>query len=216
MSTLAVSLRVVLPALAVVVPVGAAVGLFLARASGARRAVVDALVLVSLVLPPTVVGYLLLLLFGRYGPFGAPLDRLFGERLVFSGTGASLAVAVVSLPLMAKGAEAAFQRVDHELEEVAQANGLGARATFRLVTLPLAIPGLGVAATLAMLRAFGELGATLTFAGYSRSTATAPLEVYFAMQRGDDARALGISLGLVAKYTSSLAAVLIHAWSRRP
>ena len=213
MSTLVVSLRVVLPALAIVVPVGTGIGFYLSRASAARRAVVDAVVLVALVLPPTVVGYILLLLFGRYGPFGVLLDRVFGERLVFSSAGASLAVAVVSLPLMAKGAEAAFQRVDRQLEEVALANGLGQTDTFRLVTLPLAIPGLGVATTLAMLRAFGELGATMTFAGYSRSTATAPLEVYFAMQRGDDGRALGVSLALVA--ASVVAAVAIHAWSSR-
>jgi molybdate transport system permease protein len=212
-SALLVSLRVVLPALAFVVPVGAAIGLFLARGRGPARAVVDALVLVPLVLPPSVVGYALLLLLGRTGPLGAPLEHALGVRLVFSSAGASVAAAAVALPLMAKGAEAAFARVDRGLEEVAAANGLSPRDTFRIVTLPLALPGLGVAITLAALRALGEFGATLTFAGYSASTATAPLEVYFAMQLGDDARALALSLALVG--ASVVAALLLRAWSRK-
>ena len=214
MSALLVSLRVVLPALAFVVPIGAALGFYLARGRGALRAVVDALVLVPLVLPPSVVGYVLLLLLGRRGPLGAPLERAFDVRLVFSSAGASIAVAAVALPLMAKGAEAAFARVDRGLEDVAAANGLSPRETFRIVTLPLALPGLGVAVTLAALRALGEFGATLTFAGYTASTATAPLEVYFSMQLGDDARALSLSLALVA--ASVVAAFLLRAWSRRP
>jgi molybdate transport system permease protein len=212
-SALAVSLRVVLCALAFVVPAGAVLGFYLARGRGVARAIVDALVLVPLVLPPSVVGYLLLLLLGRRGPLGAPLESALGVRLVFSSAGASIAAAAVALPLMAKGAEAAFARVDRGLEEVAWANGLSPRETFRIVTLPLALPGLGVAITLAALRALGEFGATLTFAGYTRSTATAPLEVYFAMQIGDDARALSLSLALV--FTSVVAALLLRAWSRK-
>jgi molybdate transport system permease protein len=213
-NALLVSLRVVFPALAFVVPIGASLGFYLARGRGALRAVVDALVLVPLVLPPSVVGYVLLLLLGRNGPLGAPLEHAFGVRLVFSSAGASIAAAAVALPLMAKGAEAAFARVDRGLEDVAAANGLSPRETFRIVTLPLALPGLGVAVTLAALRALGEFGATLTFAGYTASTATAPLEVYFAMQTGDDARALALSLALVA--ASVIAALLLRAWSRRP
>ncbi len=213
MSALLVSLRVVLPALAVVVPVGASIGFYLARGRGTFRAVVDALVLVPLVLPPSVVGYGLLLLLGRRGPIGAFLESALGVRLVFSSAGASVAAAAVALPLMAKGAEAAFARVDRGLEEVASANGLSARETFRIVTLPLALPGLGVAVTLAALRALGEFGATLTFAGYTARTATAPLEVYFAMQLGNDARALSLSLVLVL--ASVVAAFLLRAWSRR-
>ena len=211
--TILVSLRVVLPALLFVVPAGAAIGFFLARRRGALRAIVDVLVIVPLVLPPSVVGYLLLLVFGRRGPVGALLESTFGARLVFSSAGASIAAAAVALPLMAKGAEAAFSRVDRALEDVAMANGLDARGTFRVVTFPLALPGLGVATTLAALRALGEFGATLTFAGYSSATATAPLEVYFAMQQGDDARALSLALALVG--ASIVATLLLRAWSRR-
>ncbi len=213
MSTLWVSLRIVIPALALVIPTGTALGFFLSRAKGARRAIVDSLVLVPLVLPPSVVGYGLLVLLGRTGPIGSILERTFDVRLVFSSAGASIAAGLVALPLMAKGAEAAFARVDRDLEEVALANGLNPTATFRLVTLPMALPGLGVASTLAAVRATGEFGATLTFAGYSPRTATAPLEVYFAMQRGDDVHALWVALALVA--ASVAAALLLRAWSRR-
>lgn len=214
MSALVVSLRVVLPALLAVVPVGAALGYVLSRARGTTRAAIDVLVVVPLVLPPSVVGYALLLLLGRRGALGAVLDRVFDVRLVFTSAGASVAVAAVALPLMAKASEAAFARVERGLEEVAAANGLSRGATFRLVTLPLALPGLGAAATLAALRALGEFGATLTFAGYTKATATAPLEVYFALQQGDDARALSLSVALVG--VSTLATLLFHAWSRRP
>ncbi len=212
MSTLLVSLRVVLPALLFVVPAGSALGYALARGRGPARAVLDALILVPLVLPPSVVGYGLLLLLGRRGAIGALLERAFDVRLVFTSAGASVAAAAVALPLMAKAAEAAFARVDRHLEDVASANGLSRAAAFRIVTLPLALPGLAAATTLAALRALGEFGATLTFAGYSRATATAPLEVYFAMQQGDDARALSLSLALVA--VSTTAALFFHAWSR--
>jgi molybdate transport system permease protein len=174
---------------------------------------VDTLVLVPLVLPPSVVGYLLLLTFGRQGPIGSVLERVFNVRLVFTSAGASLAAAVVALPLMAKGAEAAFARIDHDLEDAAMANGLNPLTTFRFVTLPIALPGLGVASTLAGLRALGEFGATLTFAGYSVGTATAPLEVYYAMQRGEDARALSLSIALVL--VSVAATLLLQAWTRR-
>ncbi len=213
MTPLVVSLRVVALALAFVIPVGGGVGLYLARGRGVPRAAIDALVLVPLVLPPSVIGYLLLAVFGRQGAIGAALDHLLGVRLVFSSAGAALAASAVALPLMAKGAEAAFARVDRSLEEVALANGLAPLATFRLVTLPLALPGLYIATLLAGLRALGEFGATLTFAGYAPDkTGTAPLEVYFSMQLGDDARALHISLVMVA--VSIGAALLLRAWSR--
>jgi molybdate transport system permease protein len=209
-----VSLRVVALALAFAVPAGLALGLLLARGRFAGRALVDALVLLPLVLPPSVVGYGLLLGFGRRGPVGRVLEALFGVRLVYSTAGAALAVAVVSLPLMAKGAEAAFAGVDRRLEEIARAHGMGGLRAFSFVTLPLAAPGLAVALTLTALRAFGEFGATLTFAGYlGGATATAPLELYIALQSGDDARAGRIALGL--SLAAGLATLAIARWGRR-
>lgn len=208
------SLGVTALALALVVPVGGAMGWWLSRARGPLRAVLDACVLVPLVLPPSVTGYYLLVLFGAEGVLGAPLKSALGVRLVFTPVGAALAASVVSLPLMAKGAEAAFLRVDRALVEVARANGLRAFATFRLVTLPLAIPGLAVATTLTAIRAFGEFGATWTFAGYAEGrTSTAPLELYVALQSGDDARAGRLALVMTA--VSATVAIALGIWGRR-
>lgn len=211
---LLLSLRVTLAALAVVAPAGVALGWWLARGRGWARAVVDALVVLPMVLPPSVLGYYLLLVFGRRGPVGSVLAEAFGVRLVFTAAGAALAAGVVAFPLMAKGAEAAFARVERELEEVARANGLGPWRVFREVTLPLAAPGLAVAATLAGVRALGEFGATLVFAGYAPgATDTAPLEIFMALQGGDDARAGRLVLALTALSGASTAA--LAWWARR-
>jgi molybdate transport system permease protein len=208
-----ISLRVVLLALIVVIPVGGWLGWVLARGRFRGLALLDALVLLPLALPPSVVGYGLLLLFGRHGPFGSLLEQLFGVRLVFSTAGAALAAAVVSLPLMAKGAEAAFARVDTRLEEQAAVQGMSPRRVFTWVSLPLAARGLGVAITLAAMRALGEFGATLTFAGYLPGvTNTASVEVYMAYQTGDDALALRlvICLAVIAQV-----AALVMAYAMR-
>jgi len=129
--------------------------------------------------------------------------------------GAALAACVVALPLMAKGAETAFARVDRRLEEIARCHGLSPLATFRAVTLPLALPALGVALMVTALRAFGEFGATLVFAGYlPGETNTAPLEIYVALQSGDDSRARALVAALVL--VAILSATLLARWGRRP
>lgn len=215
MASLLLSLRVAVMALAVVMPLGVALGWWLARGrDGVKRSLVDALVVLPMVLPPSVTGFYLLTVFGRRGVVGALLDRLFGVRLVFSSAGAALAASVVALPLMAKGAEAAFARVEREYEEVARAHGLSPWEVFREVTLPLARSGLAVATTLATLRALGEFGATLVFAGYAPgATDTAPLEIFMALQAGDDRRAGQL---VAALSTLSVATTLALAWwSRR-
>jgi molybdate transport system permease protein len=211
---LVVSLRVTLIALALSAPLGAVTGFALARGRGPVRAALDAAVLVPLVLPPSVTGYYLLLSLGARSWAGAWLERAVGLRLVFTQTGAAVAAAVVALPLMAKGAEAAFARVDRGLEEVARAHGLSAPYTFWIVTLPLAAPGLAVALAVTAVRALGEFGATLTFAGYAKGeTSTVPLELYVALQSGDEARAGRLSLLLVI--ASALAALSLGVWGRR-
>ncbi len=211
--SLGVSARIVALAMAAVIPVGGLAGYALARGRFRGRSVLDALLTLPLVLPPSVVGYALLLSCGRRGFIGAPLERWFGVRLVYTVTGAALAAAVVALPLMAKGAESAFARVDRRLEEMALCHGLGPWATFRAITLPLAARGLGIAVSLAGLRALGEFGATLVFAGYVPGiTDTAPLSIYAAMQSGDDVTAgrLVLALALV----SSVAAIALSRWGR--
>jgi len=214
-ASLLLSLRVTLAALAVVIPAGAALGWWLARArSGWRRTIVDALVVLPMVLPPSVLGYYLLVLFGRHGVVGRVLAEVFGVRLVFTAAGAALAAGVVAFPLMAKGAQAAFARVERELEEVARVHGLSPWRVFREVTLPLAAPGLAVAVTLAALRSLGEFGATLVFAGYAPgATDTAPLEIFMALQTGDDARAGRLVVALTA--LSVATTVTLGWWTGR-
>lgn len=214
MIALWVSARVVLFALVPVVPVGLGLGFVLARRRFRGLALLDAVVLLPLVLPPSVVGYGLLLICGREGPVGRLLERAFDLRLVFSTAGAALAAAVVALPLMAKGAEAAFARVDVRLEEMALVQGLSPWRVFVWVTLPLATRGLSVALTLSVLRALGEFGATLTFAGYVPGiTGTAPIEVYMAYQAGDDAGALRLVIVLAG--LSLAAALSVATLTRR-
>lgn len=210
---LLLSLRVALAAMGLALPPGVALGWWLARSRAWWRVLVDGVVVLPMVLPPSVTGYYLLLLFGRRGALGRPLEALLGVRLVFSTAGAALAACVVAFPLVAKGAEAAFARVDRDAEEMGRVHGLTAWQVFRAVTLPLAAPGLAVAATLATLRALGEFGATLVFAGYvPGATSTAPLEIFMALQAGDDGRAGALVLALSAL---SLATTLALArWSR--
>ncbi len=195
-SPLWLSLRVAATALVVVAPLGTLLGYAQSRAQSRLALLLDALLLLPLVLPPSVTGYYLLVLFGRHGVFGSALQK-FGVTIVFTFWGAALASAVVALPLMVKTAQAAFTGVDPDLEEVAYTLGLSRMRTFFAVTLPQARAGLLAATTLAFARAVGEFGATLLFAGnIPGKTNTAPLEIYASLQVGDDGRAAALTLGL--------------------
>ena len=188
---IALSLRVALLAVALVGPPGLALAWLQARRRYPGRSLVDALVLLPLVLPPTVVGYFLVVVFGRRGPLGRALESLLDVRVVFTPTAAVIASAVVALPLLVKTAQPALEAVPGELEEVGRSLGLGPAALFLRVTLPAAWPGIAAALVLAFARAIGEFGATLMFAGnIPGRTNTMPLELYAAWQAGDDAQAL--------------------------
>lgn len=188
---IALSLRVALLAVALAAPLGLALAWLQARRRYPGRALVDALVLLPLVLPPTVVGYFLVVAFGRRGPLGRALESLLDVRVVFSPGAAVIASAVVALPLLVKTAQPALEAVPGELEEVGRSLGLGPAALFLRVTLPAAWQGIAAALVLAFARAVGEFGATLMFAGnIPGRTNTMPLELYAAWQAGDDALAL--------------------------
>ena len=188
---ISLSLRVALLAVALAGPAGLALAWLQARRRYPGRALVDALVLLPLVLPPTVVGYFLVVAFGRRGPLGRALESLLDVRLVFTPAAAVIASAIVALPLLVKTAQPALEAVPSELEEVGRSLGLGPTALFLRVTLPAAWQGIAAAVVLAFARAVGEFGATLMFAGnIPGRTNTMPLELYAAWQAGDDARAL--------------------------
>lgn len=184
------SLRVALVALGIVGPLGISLAFLQARRAYALRRVVDALVLLPLVLPPSVVGFFLILIFGRRGLIGPALESALGLRLVFSPAAAVIASGVVALPIIVKTAQPAIEAVPAELEDVARTLGQRPIAVFFRVTLPAAWRGVLAASVLGFARALGEFGATLMFAGnIPGRTNTMPIEIFAAYQAGDDRRA---------------------------
>jgi molybdate transport system permease protein len=157
------SLRVAALATLVGLPVGVAVALIPTRARFLGRPLLNALVLLPLVLPPVVTGYVLLLLFGRNGPIGRGLAEDFGIVLAFRWTGAALACAIMGFPLIVRAIQLSLEAVDRRLELVASTLGANAVLVFFTVTLPLALPGIIAGAILSFARAMGEFGATITF-----------------------------------------------------
>jgi len=191
------SVRVAFAALAVIVPIGLVLGYLQARRDYPGRALVDVLIVLPIVLPPSVTGYYLILLLGRNGVIGGPLHEILGISLIFTFWAAVIAAVVVALPLFIKFAQAAFHGVDPELEAVARTLGAGPVATFFRVTVPVAWRGLVAGAVLCFARALGEFGATLMFAGnIPGETNTMPLEIWSSYQAGDDARAVALVVTL--------------------
>jgi molybdate transport system permease protein len=158
--------------------------------AGPAMAIVDAVFLLPLVLPPTVVGFFLLLLFGHNGPFGKLLLH-FGATVVFSWPATVIAAAVVSFPLMYLTARAALEQVDPHYLQAARTLGASEWRVFREVALPLAWPGVLAGTILSFARALGEFGATLMLAGnIPGRTATIPIAIYFAVEADDIRSAL--------------------------
>ncbi len=184
------SLRVALISSCVVAPIGIFIAAIQARSKHPLRVLVDALIQIPLVLPPSVVGFLLVLLLGRRGPVGSILERVFDARVVFSPAGAVIASSVVALPMLVKTLEPALLAVPKDLEDVARTLGLGPVELFFRVSLRSAWRGLVAALALSFARAAGEFGATLMLAGnIPGKTNTMPLEIFAAYQSGDDPRA---------------------------
>ena len=151
------------------------------------RELLDAVLTLPLVLPPTVLGYYLIVLVGRNGWIGRWLYEAFGVTLIFTWQGAVIASAVVAFPLVYKAARAAFEDVDHNLEKAARTLGLSESGVFLRVTFPLAWHGVMAGTMLAFARGMGEFGATLMVAGnLPGKTQTLSLAVYDAVQAGND------------------------------
>ncbi len=184
---LALSLKVAGCATAINLFAGIAVGLALARLRFPGRDIIDALLTLPMVLPPTVLGYYLLVLIGKHGWLGAWLQTYLGVNLIFTWQGAVIAASIVAFPLVYKPARAAFEGVDHQLEQAARVLGISEAAVFFRVTLPLAWRGILAGLLLAFARALGEFGATLMVAGsIAGKTQTLSIAVYEAVQAGQD------------------------------
>jgi molybdate transport system permease protein len=188
-SPLWISLATSAVATAITLVVGVAAAAWRERRRGPVAVIVDSVFLLPLVLPPTVVGFLLLVIFGRRSPIGELLDRI-GATIVFSWPATVIAAATVSFPLMYLTARAALEQVDPSLPEAARTLGATEWRVFREVLLPLAWPGVLAGTILAFARALGEFGATLMIAGdIPGRTETIPLAIYFAVESGEMRRA---------------------------
>ena len=166
---------------------GTGVGFALARWRFPGRDLIDTLLTLPMVMPPTVLGYYLLVLLGRKGWVGGWLHATFGINLIFTLTGAVIAATVVAFPLVFKPARAAFEAVDPQLEDAARVLGISEAGVFWRVTLPLAWRGILAGVLLGFVRALGEFGATLMVAGsIPGKTQTLSVAVYEAVQAGQD------------------------------
>jgi molybdate transport system permease protein len=202
------SLRVATLAMAASLPFGIAMAWVLARTRFYGRPLLNALVLLPLVLPPVVTGYVLLLLFGRQGPIGHFLDEHFGIVLAFRWTGAALACAIMGFPLMVRAMQLSLEAVDRRVEQAAATLGANPFFVFFTVTLPLILPGVIAGAILSFARAMGEFGATITFvSNIPGETQTLPTLIYtFTQVPGGEAGALRLTLISVV---ISLGAILL-------
>lgn len=207
---LGLSLKVAGWATALNIVLGISVGFFLARSRFPGRDLLDTLLTLPMVMPPTVLGYYLLVLVGRRSAFGSWLYDSFGINLIFTWQGAVIAATVVAFPLVFKPARAAFEAVDSELEQAARVLGVSELAIFFRVTLPLAWRGILAGVLLAFARALGEFGATLMVAGsIPGKTQTLSIAVYEAVQAGKDDTA-----NLLVLITSIVCVVVLLSASR--
>jgi molybdate transport system permease protein len=204
------TLRVAAVATAVALVVGVGLGWLFARRSFPGAGLLEAVCMLPLVLPPTVLGYGILVLMGRHGPVGAWLREHFDYTVIFSWHGAVIASALVALPLVLKSASAAFAGVDTTLEAAARTLRQPRWSVFMRVTLPLAWPGILAGTLLAFARAMGEFGASLMVAGsIPGQTQTVSMAIYDTVQAGQD------DVALVLVVATSVLSVAILVASNR-
>lgn len=215
---LSLSLRIATWASLACLPFALGVAWILSRTRMPGKALLNVLVHAPLVLPPVVIGYLLLLTFGVRGPIGSWLNEIFGIRLVFSSAGAMLAAAVMAFPLMVRAIRLSLDAVDQGLEFAARSLGASRLDAFVTVTLPLMLPGILAGMVLAFAASLGEFGATITFASnVEGQTRTLPLAIYTLTQTPDgDAAALRlVSVAIVLALLALALSEFVERWARR-
>lgn len=211
---LILSLKVASIATFVVFILGIVLALLIARNEFWGKSIVEGIILLPLVLPPTVVGFSLLFLFGKNGVIGKFLLDWFDLQIVFTWIGAVVASIVVSFPLMYQSASAAFQNYDKNLENAAQIMGASKWKVFWTISFPLAWPGLLAGLVLTFARSLGEFGATLMIAGFiPGKTDTIPLTIYFAVQSGNSQIATYWVIILIILGFGAI--IWINWWSKR-
>jgi len=219
LAALGLSLSVAVRAVAINLLPAVIIAWLLTRRRFPGRMLLDAFVHLPLVLPPVVVGYLLLVLLGTRGPVGGWLDQQFDIQLTFSTMGAAVATAVMSFPLMVRSMRISLENVDTGLEEAARTLGASAWRRFATITLPLMLPGVLAGAVTAFAAGLGEFGAVITFvSNIPGETRTLPLALYTALQSPDgDATAarlavLSLSLGMGGLLAAEALARSLRRW----
>ncbi|WP_409294849.1 molybdate ABC transporter permease subunit [Peribacillus sp. SCS-26] len=181
------SIKVSLVSLVIVFVLGTAAARFLAGKKSRFMAVIETVFILPVVLPPTVIGFLLIVFFGRNGTGGAFLEKWFHSRIIFTWQAAVIAAVVVSFPLMYQSARAGFESIGEDIENAARMDGAGEWRVFLSISLPLCIKSLFAGITLSFARSLGEFGATLMFAGnIPGETQTVPTAIYMAMEAGNN------------------------------
>ncbi len=208
------SLRIALWAVAGSLPIGLLTAWLLARRDFPGKSLLSGLLYLPMILPPVVIGYLLLILLGRHGPLGSWLFDIFGVTVAFTWKGAAVASAVMAFPLMVQAIRLSLEAVDRRLEQAALTLGAGPARVFLTVTLPLAAPGILTGAILSFARSFGEFGATITFvSNIPGETQTLPLALFSLFQTaGGEAGALRL---MIVSILLAMAALVVSEFLAR-
>ena len=212
------SLKVSTVAVLCSLPLGILMAWILARCQFPGKTLLDSVIHLPLVLPPVVVGYLLLIALGRRGFIGAWLYDWFGFSFAFSWRGAVVAAAVIAFPLMVRAIRLALEAVDTKLEQAARTLGAGRWRVFFTITLPLTFPGIIVGTVLAFARSLGEFGATITFvSNIPGETRTIPSALYTLIETpgAEDAAARLCVVAIVLALLSLVASELLARWGRK-
>jgi len=210
-SPLWISIKTSLCATLITFFLGIAAAWFLAWYRGRLKGVIDSIFTLPMVLPPTVVGFMLLVIFGRYGPVGKILNYV-GIQIIFSWPATVIAATAVAFPMMYKTAKGAFEQIDRNLIYAARTLGVSEWRIFWKVTVPLAWPGIAAGSVLSFARALGEFGATLMIAGnIPGKTQTIPIAIFFSAQGGEMDKAI---LWVVLIFVISLIVmILMNHWN---
>lgn len=208
------SLKVAVAAVIIVTCFSIPIAALMAKREFMGKDVVESIITLPLVLPPSVIGFMLLYVFGKNGPLGKLLEQWFHTRIVFTLAGAVIAAAVVAFPLMYQAVKVAIEGVDQNLEKAARTLGARELRVFLTITLPLALNGIVAGLVLAFARSLGEFGATLMIAGnIPGKTQTMPIAIYFANEAGDTTQAS--ILVVIMTVFSFLVIYGLNRWGKR-
>ncbi|CAG9609108.1 molybdate ABC transporter permease subunit [Pseudoneobacillus rhizosphaerae] len=185
-SPVKLSLEIASVSIVIVIVLGLLMGKVMANKTFKGKAVIETILLLPLVLPPTVVGFLLIVVFGRNSPIGELIEWIFNQPIIFTWWAAVIASTIVAFPLMYQSAKTGFESVDIEIENAARVDGANGITLFMFVSIPLALKSIISGGILSFARALGEFGATLMFAGnIPGKTQTIPTAIYIAIDSGN-------------------------------